>query len=79
MRYPDGKEDAVALKHLAPKLTSNDEILETNRVMEVDSENRANDAAPANERITTEDMDAEPIQNESLINDPFCETKLRRS
>ena len=79
MRYPDGKEGTVALKHLAPKSTSNDEILETNRVVEVDSENPANDAAPANESFTTEDMDAEPIQNESLINDPSCKTKLRRS
>ena len=72
-------EDTVALKHLAPKPTSNDEILETNRVAEVDSENPANDAAPANESFTTEDVDAEPIQNESLINDPSCETKLRHS
>ena len=78
VRYPDGKEDTVALKHLAPKPTSNDEILETNRVVEVDSENPANDAARANESFTTEDVDAEPIQNESL-NDPSCETKLRRS
>ena len=78
VRYPDEKEDTVALKHLAPKPTSNDEILETNRVVEVDSENPANDAAPANESFTTEDVDAEPIQNESL-NDPSCETKLRRS
>ena len=78
MRYPNGKEDTVALKHLAPKPTSNDEILETNRVVEVDSENPANDAAPANEIFTTEDVDAEPIQNESL-NDPSCKTKLRRS
>ena len=78
VRYPDVKEDTVALKHLAPKPTSNDEILETNRVVEVDSENPANDAAPANESFTTEDVDAEPIQNESL-NDPSCETKLRRS
>ena len=76
VRYPDGKEDTVALKHLAPRPTSNDEILETNRVVEV--ENPANDAAPANESFTTEDVDAEPIQNESL-NDPSCETKLRRS
>ena len=76
VRYPDGKEDTVALKHLAPKPTSNDEILETNRVVEV--ENPANDAAPANESFTTEDVDAKPIQNESL-NDPSCETKLRRS
>ena len=36
VRYPDGKEDTVALKHLAPKPTSNDEILGTNRVVEVD-------------------------------------------
>ena len=79
MRYPDGKEYTVGLKHLAPKPTSNDKILETNRVMEVDSENPANDAAPANTSFTTEDVDAEPIQNESLINDPSCETKLRRS
>ena len=78
VRYPDGKEDTVALKHLVPKPTSNDEILETNRVVEVDSENPANDAAPANEIFTTKDVDAEPIQNESL-NDPSCETKLRRS
>ena len=78
MRYHDGKEDTVALKHLAPKPTSNDEILETNRVMKVDSENSANDATPANESFTTEDVDAEPIQNESL-NDPSYETKLRCS
>ena len=78
MRYPDGKEDTVALKHLAPKPTSNDEILETNRVVEIDSENPANDAAPANKSFTTSDVDSEPIQNESL-NNPSCETKLRRS
>ena len=42
VRYPDGKEDTVALKQLAPKPTSNNEILETNRVVEVDSENPAN-------------------------------------
>ena len=66
VRYPDGKEDTVALKYLAPKPTSNDEILETNRVVEIDSENPANDAAPANESFTTEDVDAEPIRNESL-------------
>ena len=47
--------------------------------MKVDSENPSNDAAPANKSFTTEDVDAEPIQNESLINDPSCETKLRRS
>ena len=40
VQYPNGKEDTVALKHLAPKPTSNDEILETNRVVEVDSENQ---------------------------------------
>ena len=79
MRYPDGKESTVALKQLIPKPTSNDEILKTNRVVEIDSENPANDAAPANESFTTEDLDAEHIQNESLINDPSCETKLRRS
>ena len=77
--YPDEKEDTVALKHLDPKPTSNDEILETNRVVEVDSENPANDAALANESFTTKNVDAEPIQNESLINNPSCETKLRRS
>ena len=44
-----------------------------------ESENPANDAAPANESFTTEDVDPEPIQNESLINDPSCENKLRRS
>ena len=76
--YPNGKEDTVALKHLAPKPTSNDEILETNRVVEFDLENPANDAAPANESFTTKDVDAEPFQNKSL-NDPSCETKLRRS
>ena len=74
VRYPNGKEDMVALKHLAPKPISNDEILETNRVVEVESENPANDAAPANESFTTEDMDAEPNQNESLTNDPSGET-----
>ena len=79
VRYSDGKEDTVALKHLAPKPTSNDKILKTNRVVEVDSENPANDAAPTNESFTTEDVDAEPIQNKSLINDLSCETKLRRS
>ena len=78
MRYPDGKEDTVALKHLAPKPTSNDEILETNRVVEVDLENPANDTVPANESFTTEDVDAKPIQNESL-NDPSCKTKLHHS
>ena len=79
VQYPDGKEDTAALKHLAPKPTSYDEILETNRVVEVDSENPANDAAPANESFTTEDVDAEPIENESLINGHSCKTKLRRS
>ena len=79
VQYSDEKEDTVALKHLAPKPTSNDEILETNGVVEIDSENSANDAAPGNESFTTEDVDAEPIQNESLINDPSCETKLRCS
>ena len=58
VRYPDGKEDTVALMHLSPKPTSRDKILEKNRVAEVDSENLANDAAPANESFTTE---AEPI------------------
>ena len=75
MRY-HGKEDTMALKYLASKPTSNNEILETNRVVEVDSENPANDAAPANESFTTEDMNTEPIQNESLINDPSGKTKL---
>ena len=79
VRYPDRKEDTVALKHLAPKPTSNDKVFERNRVVEVKLENPANDAAPANENYTTEDMDAEPIQNESLLNDPPCKTKLRRS
>ena len=83
VQYPDEKEDTVALKHLAPKPTSNDEILETNRVVDADSENPANNATPANESFTTENVDAEPIQNESLINDlpnDFpCETKLRCS
>ena len=74
VRYPDGKEDTVALKHLALKPTSKEELLETNRVVEVGSENPANDAAPANESFTTENVDAEPIQNESL-NDPSCETR----
>ena len=60
VRYPDGKEDTVALKHLAPKPTSNDKILETNRVVEVDSENPANDRAPANESFTTEDGTPNP-------------------
>ena len=60
MRYPDGKEDTVALKHLALKPISNDKILETNGVVEVQSKNPANDAAPANENYTTEDVDAEP-------------------
>ena len=72
------KKTPWLLKHLAPKPTSNDEILETNRVVEVDSENAANDAAPANESFTTKDVDVEPIQNESL-NDPSCKTKLRHS
>ena len=78
VQYPDEKEDTVALKHLAPKLTLIDKILETNRVVKVDSENPANDAAPANESFTTEDVDADPIQNERLINDPSCKTKLHR-
>ena len=60
VRYPNEKEDTAALKHLAPKPTLNDEILETNRVVEVESENPANDPAPANENYTTEDVDAEP-------------------
>ena len=63
VQYPGEKEDTVALKHLAPKLTSNDEILETNRIAEVDLENLANDPAPANESFTTENVDAESIQN----------------
>ena len=78
MQYPDGKEDTLTSKHLAQKPTSSDKILEKNRVAEVDSENLANDAAPANESFTTEDVDAESIQNKSL-NSPFCETKLRCS
>ena len=43
VRYPDRKEDTLALKHLAPKPTSSEKILETNRVAEVDSENLANE------------------------------------
>ena len=73
MRYTDEKEDTVALKHLVPKPTLNNKIIETNRV---DSENPANDAAPANESFTTKDVHADPIQNERLINNPSCETKL---
>ena len=79
VQYPDGKEDTVAFKHLAPKPTSNDKILEKkSRVAKVDSENFANDVAPANESFTTEDVDAEPIQNKSL-NSPSSETKLHHS
>ena len=66
MRYPDVKEDTVALKHLVPKTTSSDEILEKNRVAKVDSENLTNDAAPANESFSTKNVDSEPIQNKSL-------------
>ena len=78
VRYPDGKKDTVALMHLASKPKSSDEILEKNRVAEVDSENLANDAAPENESFTTEDVDAESIQNKTL-NSPSCETNRRRS
>ena len=43
--------------------------------MKVDLKNLVNDVVPANESFTTEDMDAEPIQNKTL-NNPSCETEL---